>query len=334
MCITFDLEIMNTIFTVDVEGHIGKDPVRRLIYGETAQGQLCGIDMLMDMLDSHSIRGLFFVDIAEAWDYGKEPISKIIRHIHDRGHDVGVHIHPDHMADRKRLFLGEYTRSEQYEIISRCTDFYSETLFEQPVAFRAGKYGANWDTLEILSELNYKADFSQFLGQKWCRINPPCAKVNVRRLENGLLEVPVTTFISFDCGLYSRIDKVDAEQYLGEFKKVYNGLEKNGNNIMVLFAHSFSFLNWRKNPDLPVFSKHDFNKLNEQLNYICSDDRKGNYTNLRQLIETFSGIQSSDIDSETLYKQKGISQFLWFCMRAIEVLKSRSDIKYRNRHSK
>ena len=142
---------MYTIFTVDVEGHVGSDPVGHLIYGETADGKLCGIDMLMDTIDRYKMRGLFFVDIAEAWDYGEDKIAGVLKHIEGRGHDVGVHIHPDHMADRKRLFLSEYSKEEQYEIISKCTNFYEKVLGHKPLAFRAGKYGANRETLDILA---------------------------------------------------------------------------------------------------------------------------------------------------------------------------------------
>ena len=157
---------MKAIFTVDVEGHVGNDPIRHLIYGETSDGKEYGIDMIMDLLDRNGIRGLFFVDIAEAWDYGEEGVCSVLRHIKDRGHDVGVHIHPDHMADKRRSFLHEYSYDEQYDIIRKCTDFYEDVLKERPEAFRAGKYGANRDTLDILARLGYAADFSQFYGQK------------------------------------------------------------------------------------------------------------------------------------------------------------------------
>ena len=244
---------MYTIFTVDVEGHVGTDPIDHLIYGRTLDGKLCGIDLLMDILDQSGIQGLFFVDIAEAWDYGAERIAEVLRHIRNRGHDVGVHIHPDHMADKSRLFLSEYDYAEQYELISRCTDFYDQVLNDNPSMFRAGKYGANKDTLDILSKLGYKVDFSEFYGQKWCHINPPVAKVNVQRLSNNLLEVPVTSFISLDVGFYHRYDKVDCGQQFSEFKTVFKKLSAADKDIIVLFAHSFSLLDWRRTPNSPQY---------------------------------------------------------------------------------
>lgn len=320
---------MYVIFTVDVEGHVGNDPVEHLIYGKTADGKLCGIDMIMDVLDQYNMKGLFFVDIAEAWDYGEDRIACVMKHIRERGHDVGVHIHPDHMADRKKMFLSEYTRDEQFRIIEKCTEFYKHTLGESPVAFRAGKYGANRETLDILAQLGYKADFSEFYGQKWCHIDPPVAKANVQKLENGLIEIPVTSYVSLDWGFYSRHDKLDCGQHFSEFKVLFNKLEKNNHDVAVLFAHSFSFIDWRKRPDHPKFQKKLKDRLERQLRYVRSRISERNVLDLQSAIEAFDGTSLKDMKSDIFVKLKGPMTLYWFAGRAMMVLKSRFDIKYR-----
>ena len=92
------------IVTIDTEGHDGKDPISKLILGQTEKGRY-GIEYIMDILDEFDVKALFFVDFAEAWDYGEEKVRNVVDIIKKRGHHVGVHIHPDHMADNKRLFL-------------------------------------------------------------------------------------------------------------------------------------------------------------------------------------------------------------------------------------
>lgn len=319
---------MYTIFTVDVEGHIGTDPLEHLVYGKTQGGQLCGIDMLMDILDKYKMRGLFFVDIAEAWDYGEEKIAEVLKHIKTRGHEVGVHIHPDHMADKKRLFLSEYDYEEQYEIIRKCTDFYENILGEKPLAFRAGKYGANRETLDILAELGYRVDFSEFYGQKWCHIDPPVAKVNPQKLENGLIEIPVTSYVSLDMGGYSRHDKLDCGQTYSEFKTVMNKLEKNNNDIAVLFAHSFSLIDWRRTPNTPKFKKNLKKRLERQLEFVYNNKNMKNCA-LKDVIEIFDVVQSKDLNEETFVTLKGIKPIFWLLDRAKIVIKSRIDIRFR-----
>lgn len=319
---------MYTILTVDVEGHVGFNPVERLIYGKTKRGESCGIDLLIDTFDRYGMRGLFFVDIAEAWKYGEDKISKVLTHIESRGHDVGVHIHPDHMADATRLFLSEYSKKEQYDIIKKCTDFYVAVLGHKPKAFRAGKYGANRDTLDILAELGYQVDFSEFYGSKWCHINPPVAKVNVQKLGNGLIEIPVTSYKSFDAMGYSRYDKLDCEQCFSEYKSLINKLEKNNSDLAVLFVHSFSLIEWRRHPNEPKYKKEKHRRLEKQLEYVSKYIRLESIS-LDDTIRLFYSKKSRDIEEERIVTMKGVMPFFWFVRRAITVLKSRFDIRFR-----
>lgn len=320
---------MYNIFTIDVEGHVGSEPVDRLIYGKTDKGKLCGIDLLMDILENYNIKGLFFVDIAEAWDYGKEKLTQVLRHIKMRGHDVGVHIHPDHMADKKRLFLSEYSKIEQYQIISMCTDLYEQALGVRPLSFRAGKYSANRETLDIIAQLGYKVDFSEFYGQKWCHIDPPVAKVNVQRLDNGLIEIPVTSYISLDTIFYSRYDKMDCGQTFSEFKTLYKQLNRNNNDIAVLFAHSFSLLDWRRTPNSPIFNSKLKKRLIQQLDFVKVSNN--NSIDLKEAIQIFTNYKykQKSLENESFVTLKGLMPYYWFALRAYSVLKSKYDIKFR-----
>lgn len=248
------------ILTVDTEGHVGKDPIKHLMLGKTDQGYM-GIPRIMDICDQYDIKAIFFVDFAEAWDYGKDKIKDVVNLIKSRGYDVGVHIHPDHIADKDRLFLWQYTYQEQFTIIQKCTDLYIELLHEEPVAFRAGKYSANYDTLSILSDMGYKYDFSEFYGQKWCGIYPPVTSIEPGKYMN-IVELPVTVFKSLQLFSYVRFDKIDAVMDFNEFRNVIGKYAKNDDKcIGTLFFHSFSMLDWRDNPDTPVYNINQENKF-------------------------------------------------------------------------
>lgn len=258
------------LVTIDTEGHDGDDPVVHLILGKTKNNQFYGIDYIMDLLEEYDIKGLFFVDMAEAWSYGKDKISDVVKKIIVRGHDVGVHIHPDHMADPRRLFLWEYTKEEQFRIIEKCTKLYEEIVGVRPLAFRAGKYGANRDTLDILTEMGYKYDFSEFYGQKWCGIEPPVTENRTVLYKEQLLEIPVSSYRSFTCFNYNRCDKIDADMCYKEFKEITGKMLKEEEmDIFVMFIHSFSLLKWRRNPNNPKVSNRNIKKLKKMLNYIA-----------------------------------------------------------------
>lgn len=242
---------MKVLFTVDVEGHKGKNPIDNLIWGKTTKGNF-GIAMMMDIFDENDIIGIFFVDIAEAWEYGKEKISEVVKYIKHRGHEVGVHIHPDHMGDKRRPFLWQYSYEEQLEIIKKCTQFYIDIVGEQPSCFRAGKYGANQDTLDIIRSLGYKYDFSEFYGNKWCGIKNSKSCTAIRRLQNGIVEIPISSYASFHFRNYSRMDKVDTAMAYNEFKYIFNkAYEKQYFDPLIMFSHSFFFVKWRRNPNIP-----------------------------------------------------------------------------------
>lgn len=142
---------------------------------------------------------------------------------------------------RNAEFLYQYNKDEQRELIRYVTEKYKEALGEVPVHFRAGKYAANNDTLELLSEFGYKYDYSQFYGRDWCAIDPPITADSACRY-GSFYEIPVTSFYALDTPLLSRVDKVDMEMSPRSFRravKKFNSL--NDNQILTLFGHSFFF---------------------------------------------------------------------------------------------
>lgn len=230
------------IITIDTEGHKGTNPIDNLVFGKI-QNEFFGIDKIMDICDKYCVKAIFFVDIAAVWHFGEEKIINAVKRITERGHDIQVHIHPDHMYDEKRLFLWEYEYDEQYDIIKKVVDKYREITGKNPIAFRAGKYGANYDTLDILDKLGLKLDLSSFYSQKWCKIKPELT-INTVGKYKGLFEIPVTVYNSLHLMGLKRIDKLDVNSTtLLEFKCLIKQIERIQQPcIITIFMHSFSFL--------------------------------------------------------------------------------------------
>ena len=253
------------LVSIDTEAPAGNDAVNNMIYCKTDSGEY-GINHIMDMLDSYDIKGLFFVDIAEAWHYGEEKIKKVLFDIDNRNHDIGVHIHPDHMTDPDRRFLWQYSFDEQYEIIKKCTEFYESVLGRKPLSFRAGRYGADNNTIKILSMLGYKYDMSMYYGmKKRCKIDGEFETINnVKLLPGGVYEIPVTVFKSFDFIGYKRFDKLDESMPYGEFVGVVKEmLTSRSVSVGSFFMHSFSFVDWRKNPNKPVYRETNDKRIKQ-----------------------------------------------------------------------
>lgn len=306
------------LISIDTEGPCGKDPIKHLIYGETESGVKAGIGKLMDIFDNNGVKGLFFVDIAEAWDYDKKKIEGVLQFIKKRGHDTGVHIHPDHMADIKRKYLWQYTLEEQRNMIIKCTQFYKECLKETPFAFRAGRYGVNCDTLKILDELGYKYDMSEFYGNRHCHITPEITCNKIVKYKN-LIEIPVTVYKSFQCPIYERFDKVDVSMDKGEFKRVVNRMfTDNSVDIISLFVHSFSLLDWRTNCNSPTYMEKEAKKLDFMIKYMKKIGYQ--FISLAELNEL--NAKNFDENDITDYSDEMMS-FVYFIRRILRVVKMR-----------
>lgn len=305
------------LVSIDTEGPAGSDPVERMIYGKASDGKEYGIYYLMKLFSERKIKGLFFVDIPEIADHGEGKIERVLKDIEAGGHDAGVHVHPDHMADINRRYLWQYSKEEQYEIIARCTDFYSKILKKQPLSFRAGRYGADNNTLQVLDELGYKYDMSEFHSSRYCKITP---EVTWNRIvtcgENGLKEVPVTTFRSISTPFYSRNDQIDSGNVPSEFRRNIRAIIAEGTvDVVSMFFHSFQFLDWRKNPDAPTFSKKRYKKSISNLDYLLGQD-------VRFISEAdLASMEENSSDPVgVLDRSKGIMPYYYFSLRAIETI--------------
>ena len=313
--------MQKVLVSIDTEGPAGSDPVKHMIYGEAADGREYGINFLMKLFSDRKIRGLFFVDIAEIADYGEEKIASVLKTIKDSGHDVGVHVHPDHMGDLNRRYLWQYTKEEQYEIISKCTDFYEKVLGKRPLSFRAGRYGADNNTLQVLDELGYKYDMSLFYASRYCKIDPPVTWNRIVTCgQNGLKEVPVTTFRSLDTPFYSRNDQIDSGNIPSEFRRIMRKIVSDGSvDVVSMFFHSFQFLNWRKHLDNPIFLKRRMKTALSNLDYLMNNKD----------IEWVDEDGLSDISINTLDTlgqldcSKGIMPYYYFTLRAIDTIWAR-----------
>lgn len=237
------------LVTIDTEAWHGDRPIDRFVWGEVSDGRY-GIEYMIDLFDRLNVKALFFVDFAECSDYGNEETLAVARYISTHGHSVGVHLHPDHIMDKKREFLYQYNKDEQRELIRYVTEKYKEALGEAPVHFRTGKYAANNDTLELLGEFGYKYDYSQFYGRDWCAIDPPIT-ADATCQHGSFYEIPVTSFYALEMPFFSRIDKVDMEMSPRSFRRVARKfISLNENQILTLFGHSFSFIKHRYSEDM------------------------------------------------------------------------------------
>ncbi len=245
--ITIDTEYSSGIFMRT--GSAGRrDNFARSILGQTDGGD-AGILYQMDVLDRHGLKAVFFVDPMPALVWGVDAIADVVGPILDRGHDVQLHIHTEWLAaagtqnplgDRTGHNIKDFSRDEQRILL----DYAMQTLMQagapQPVAFRAGNYGANDDTLHVLGELGIRYDSSHCPGisDGYCAISLS-ANDNLPVEHCGLIEVPVAAIATNgNRRRHAQITALTAAEMIAAIRHA----KQNGVAAFTLVSHSFELL--------------------------------------------------------------------------------------------
>ena len=160
-----------------------------------------GISYQLRVLAEHGLKACFFVDPMPARVYGLAPIRRIVETILAAGQEVQLHLHPNwtHVrtghagADHRRFELTDFPRAEQQALIAEARDLLIAAGAPSPIAFRAGSYGANDDTLAALAALGFAFDTSHNGSMQPWPSQVSLARSHIAPcLHQGLIEVPVS----------------------------------------------------------------------------------------------------------------------------------------------
>jgi polysaccharide deacetylase family protein (PEP-CTERM system associated) len=171
-------------FSVDVEDwYMGLEfPPER--WGGFAPRLERGLLPLLDLLDEAGAKATFFI-LGLAARSRPEPVAEIAK----RGHEVASH----GWSHRK---LYEITAAEFSDEIERTDALLLDLCGRKPVGFRAPFFSITSQSLwalDVLKDHGYLYDASIYPGANY-RYGIPGSPAVVHRLDNGLVEFPVSTF--------------------------------------------------------------------------------------------------------------------------------------------
>jgi len=254
---------MIVIITIDVEGVHSRTPVESLIYGKIADEEY-GINHIMSLCESFRIKASFFVDVYEYAIHGRSVMKQIVANIAERYHDIQLHTHPawpiddrdeteirewksnNCLYDPQRPWMHQYDCNEQLEILCEGKESLERWTGNKIIAHRAGGYGANNTTLKAAKLAGLKMDFSAFRRHSNCHLK---TNANTIKMIKGISEVPATGFLRPNYARFPnlpfkrRFIKTDINwANLDELKFYFEVGERNGLNLMILFMHSYSFV--------------------------------------------------------------------------------------------
>lgn len=212
-----------------------------------------GITHKLRLLAETGQKAVFFVDPMPALIWGIAAIEDVVGPILEAGQDVQLHCHTEWLAiagadnplasERTGQNIADFPLDEQFEILNYARDVLIAAGAPPPVAFRAGNYGANDDTLRALAALGIAYDSSHTPAlPDACRIDLG-PEDRDPLLHQGVIEVPVGTIGTLGGG--QRHAQITALT-LAEMTAAVRHTRDEGHDTFVLVSHSFELINRRR----------------------------------------------------------------------------------------
>jgi peptidoglycan/xylan/chitin deacetylase (PgdA/CDA1 family) len=169
------------------------------IYQRSLEPAGVGLSYQLALLERHGLKACFFVDPMPALVFGLDPVRRMVETVLAAGQEVQLHLHPnwagaregDRGASYARFQMHEYDLDEQRALIAGARDLLVAAGAPSPIAFRAGSYAANDDTLRALASLGFVYDSSHNGGDP-VDSQIGLAQRQIAPLKARVIEVPVT----------------------------------------------------------------------------------------------------------------------------------------------
>lgn len=228
---------------------------------------------LRPIWDQYEINPIYFVSFEVLQN---EQCCTVLKSEMKKGAIIGTHLHPEYVNETGTtnnegthpFACSYYDKSEEREKIKRLTDEIVKKLGVRPIWYRAARFGADRETMDILEELGYKYDSSITPCISWEDRGGPdhsrgtCGKYYISKEDyykraasmEGIIEYPVT----IDGKRFGILGKFLPDNWLfyrwlrpshmtyWEERKLIRQQKKKGNDLVMMF-HSMELL-VRKNP--------------------------------------------------------------------------------------
>jgi hypothetical protein len=286
---------VNVFITVDTETSIGgafkdksKSPVGadKRVFG-VIDGREYGINLIMKMLDTCDFKGTFFVEPFHSFYFGIDSLKAVCEAIAKKNHDTQLHVHPNYLnfcaqapidllSPREKYpdVMAAYSLEEQVHIVELGKKLLENCGVPSPLAFRAGCFGADQNTLTALARNDLKIDSSYCLHAIGRRCFLQMGQINDNIMSNGIIEFPITHFIDISLPGIRRYKPFDISSVsYREMKHVLEHAFIQGPKNVVIILHSFTFVK-KKNIQYEQMTP-DYSMINKfrHLSYFLNDNR-------------------------------------------------------------
>lgn len=260
--------MLNVFLTVDVEvwcdgwtdlGRRFPEAFQRYVYGKTAVGEF-GLRYQTELLQSHGLRGVFFVEPLFSGRFGPEPLAEIVSLLLEQSQEIQLHLHTEWLDEwplpllpgprRKRQFMRDFSREEQQILINEGARRLRQAGAPEVNCFRAGSFGFNSDTLDALAAcgIAFDSSYNGTLFGPDSGVAEGVLLTDVHR-ERGVTEIPMTVYRTG--GVRLRHAQLGACSWTELERLLWKAAEA-GRSSFVLLWHNFELLSPSKRRADPV----------------------------------------------------------------------------------
>ncbi|MEG3164921.1 polysaccharide deacetylase [Sphingomonas sp. PB2P19] len=170
------------------------------IYARSIEPAGVGLSYQLAEINRHGLKACFFVDPMPALVFGLDPVQRMVDTILTAGQEVQLHCHAnwagatlgDRGATFGRFSLYDYDLAAQTALLAQARDLLVAAGAPMPIAFRAGSYAANDDTLAALASLGFIYDSSHNGAEAPNVSRIGLSPRQIAPIARDVIEVPVT----------------------------------------------------------------------------------------------------------------------------------------------
>lgn len=239
------------------------------------KGKEQGLGFLLETFDRFNISASFFVECANYFYFGDQPMKSIVQRIQAAGQDTQLHIHPCWLNFNTDPGIGNFPINDscagrEYAELKRifefCIEVFERWSGKRPQAIRTGSLVADMNLYRVMSDLNIPLASNIALGV--FRPDEPELHINSgRKYINGVLEMPVLSYQDMNIAGRTNIKSLQITSCSWpEMKYILGQARKLGIENIVILTHPFEYI---KKADFQ-YKNLTRNRVNQQrLEKLC-----------------------------------------------------------------
>jgi len=326
--------MLNVLLTVDTEiwpRHAGwpdqplpknqADFSRELAHdidGHTSVGDF-GLPFQLALLRRHGLKATYFIEALCAGRTGLPVLKGIVRQVLEGRQDVQLHLHTEWLSElddaqlptRHRQYMAQFSREQQAALIRKGLANLSAAGAPPVVAFRAGSFGANRDTLRALADNGIGIDSSYNRAYPCGDWGLSGALAHPARF-GQVWEFPIAAFCDYPG--HFRPAQLNACS-VGEMRHALIAAASARWPVFVIVLHGFELLSHRHGSGLPTPDRLNISRFRQLCSFLDThrtDFRTAWFHEVdldRLRAPAASFIRSRPLDTATRVLQQAMSRF-------------------------